>query len=125
MALEIKNGVLVKYTPEPDETEVIIPDGVTEIGEKAFQECKTLTAVTLPDSVQIIREFAFERCTNLVSVQLGNGIRKVEWLSFAFCESLKSVHLPAFSGYIGWDFLMCERMRELWHPTSINPAANR
>ena len=114
MALEIKNGVLVRYTPEPDETEVTVPDGVTEIGEKAFQECKTLTAVTLPDSVQIIGRFAFDECTNLVSVQFGNGIREVGWMSFAFCKSLKAAHLPAFSGDIGWDFLMCEGMRELW-----------
>ncbi len=114
MALEIKNGVLVKYTPEPGETEVTVPDGVTEIGEKAFQECKTLTAVTLPNNVRIIRDAAFERCANLVSVELGNGIREVGWMSFAFCKSLKAVHLPAFSGYIGWDFLGCEGMRELW-----------
>lgn len=114
MALEIQNGVLVKYTEEPGVTEVTVPDGVTEIGEGAFQECKSLTAVTLPDSVQVIHEYAFESCTNLISVELGTGIRQVGWQSFAFCKSLKAIHLPAGSGYVGWDFLMCEGMREVW-----------
>jgi hypothetical protein len=114
MAFDIQNNVLVKYIEEPGVTEVTVPDGVTEIGERAFQDCKSLTAVTLPDSITILDDAAFESCTNLVSVKLGSGIRQVEWMTFAFCKNLKAIHLPAFSGYAGWDFLMCEGMREVW-----------
>lgn len=36
MAFQIENGVLKKYIEEPGVTEVVIPDGVTEIGTCAF-----------------------------------------------------------------------------------------
>ena len=35
MGFKIENGVLKKYTKEPGVTEVVIPDGVTSIGERA------------------------------------------------------------------------------------------
>lgn len=36
MGFHINNGVLILCTQEPEVTEVVIPDGVTEIGESAF-----------------------------------------------------------------------------------------
>ena len=45
----IEKGVLVKYTGEGED--VIIPDGVTAIGDKAFCGCNALTNVTIPESV--------------------------------------------------------------------------
>ena len=38
---------------------VIIKNGVTSIGKKAFKDCTSLTAVTIPDSVTSIGEEAF------------------------------------------------------------------
>ena len=37
MAFEIKDNVVISYTPEENETTVVIPEGVTEIGEGAFR----------------------------------------------------------------------------------------
>ena len=39
MEAEIKNGVLERCIPEQDETSVTVPDGVTQIGTNAFEEC--------------------------------------------------------------------------------------
>ena len=36
MGFEIENGVLIKYTEEPGVTEIVIPNGVTSIGNFAF-----------------------------------------------------------------------------------------
>ena len=50
----IENGVLTKYNgPGGD---VVIPAGVTEIGERAFYGCTDLTGITVPDSVTRIGE---------------------------------------------------------------------
>lgn len=46
---EIENGVLVKYIGAG--RDVVIPDGVTSIGDWAFSRYEGLTSVTIPDSV--------------------------------------------------------------------------
>ena len=43
-------------------TDLVIPDGVTSIGDKAFSECSSLTSVTIPNSVTSIGSYAFEGC---------------------------------------------------------------
>ena len=50
-------------------SDLVIPDGVTSIGEHAFLKCGTITSITVPDSVQTIGDGAFQG-TNPVSVTL-------------------------------------------------------
>ena len=44
---------------------LIIPDGVKNIGDYAFQGCNSLVSVTIPDSVTNIGNCAFDGCNNL------------------------------------------------------------
>lgn len=60
----IKNGVLEKYTG--NESDVIIPDVVTKIGNSAFDNCYDLKSVIIPDSVTSIGDEAFENCRGFV-----------------------------------------------------------
>ena len=60
---------------EPDEkwaalTEVVIKDGVTEIGNQTFQGCTGLTKVTIPDSVKKIGTWSFYMCKGLKNVDI-------------------------------------------------------
>lgn len=58
----IEKGVLTKYTgPGGD---VIILEGVTEIGEMAFHYCTNLTSVTIPEGVTEIRGWPSQVVTN-------------------------------------------------------------
>ena len=59
----IENGVLKEYNGKY--ADVIIPDGVTEIGDYAFFCCSSLTSVTIPNSVTEIGENAFSECESL------------------------------------------------------------
>ena len=51
-------------------TDVVIPDGVTDINDYAFKWCKSLESVTIPDSVTSIGDDAFYGCENLKGVYI-------------------------------------------------------
>jgi hypothetical protein len=51
-------------------TDLVIPDGVTSIGDSAFQYCSGLTSVTIPASVTSIGARAFSWLSDEVSFPL-------------------------------------------------------
>ncbi len=63
-------------------TSVVIPDGVTSIGDCAFVMCGSLTSVTIPDSVTSIGDFAFCACPNL-TIHLPDSIAHIGANPFA------------------------------------------
>jgi hypothetical protein len=70
---------------------VIIPDGVTEIGEYAFAACTNLTSVKIPDSATALKDWSFGYCTNLTTVTIGNNITAIGKYAFFECSALSSV----------------------------------
>ena len=70
---------------------VIIENGVTSIGESAFNSCTSLTSVTIPDSVTSIGERAFSDCTSLVSVTIPNSVTSIGDGAFEDCNNLASI----------------------------------
>ena len=71
---EIVDGVLRKYTGTA--AEVVIPDGVTSIGDYAFSGCSNLTSVTITKRVESVGKRAFEECVSLteIKVEEENGV---------------------------------------------------
>ena len=61
----IKKNILTKYKGAGGN--VIIPDGVTGIGDSAFFRCDNLTSVTIPDGVTSIGDSAFFLCRRVPS----------------------------------------------------------
>ena len=88
----IEKGVLKKYTgPGGD---VVIPDGVSAIGDCAFFGCENLTSVTIPEGVTSIGKSAFFRCDDLKSMTIPEGVTSIGKEAFFRCEGLESVTLP-------------------------------
>ena len=74
---------LICYPAGKTESEFVIPDSVTSIGDSAFSSCGRLTSVTIPDSVTEIGFLAFSYCTNLYDIYfLSSNPPTVDSISF-------------------------------------------
>lgn len=74
--------------------DLIIPEGVTNIGAYAFYGCSSLTNVVFPESVTQIGSGAFENCKNLVSVTLPKGLKEIGRDAFSNCILLETITIP-------------------------------
>ena len=63
-------------------TDLVIPDGVTSIGNFAFEFCSGLTSVTIPNSVTFIGGGAFSGCSGLTSVTIPNSVTSIGDVAF-------------------------------------------
>lgn len=80
---------------------VIIPDGVVNIGPSTFDSCIALTSVTLPNSVINIGDNAFFGCESLNSINIPNSVENIGEGSFSYCSSLSSITIPSSVTSIG------------------------
>ena len=114
----IENGVLIKYVgPGGD---VIIPEEVTSIEEKAFRGCDSLVRVVIPDSVTEIGLNAFAYCERLQDVKLSKNIDEINVCTFYTCPSLKSIQIPDGVTRIWWNvFSYCKSLTHITIPDSV------
>ncbi len=89
----INNGVLEAYIGKGGD--VIVPDGVTSIGDSAFYNRESVKSVVLPASVTSIEKWAFFRCKGLKSIEMSDSITSIGEKAFLQCTSLASVTIPA------------------------------
>ena len=85
---------------------VTIPDSVTSIGMYAFNYCQSITSVVIPDSVTSIGQYAFTRCSKLTNVDIGNNVTSIGDSAFSYCSAIKSVIIPDSVTTLGGSVLM-------------------
>lgn len=99
------NGVLV--------TDLVIPDGVTSIGQYAFEKCYSLTSIKIPDSVKSIGTEAFYDCSGVTEVNLGNGVTEIGYGAFRY-DNFTSITIPDSVTSIGeCAFDSCNKLKDV------------
>lgn len=73
---------------------IVVSEGITEVGERAFYWCTNCTEVILPDSLVAIREYGFNNLRNLRYITLPPNLKIIEFCAFSECAALVSITLP-------------------------------
>ena len=81
---------------------IVIPDGMTRIGEAVFHGW-TITSITIPNSVTSIGAFALSGCTGLTSVTIPNSVTSIGNYAFPD-EDLKTVYFNDLNSFFNIDF---------------------
>lgn len=84
-------------------TDLVIPEGVTNIKNYAFCNYESLKSVTIGNSVTTIGVSVFDDCTSLTSVEIGDSVTSIGTHAFSGCSSLESITLPFVGNTLAGD----------------------
>ena len=97
-----------------------VSDGITNIGDNAFYNCRDMAQVYIPNSVKTIGQSSFYGCQVLEAVTLSDNITSIGWNAFNQCSALKSITLPVHLKSIeGQAFFMCSGLTSLEIPNEV------
>ena len=101
-------------------TNINIPNSVTNIGNDAFSNCESLTSINIPNGVTNIGSFAFDGCNSLTNINIPNNVTNIEDGAFLGCESLTSINIPNSVTNIGdLAFSGCSSLTNINIPNSV------
>lgn len=79
---------------------IVVQEGVTTVGNRAFYGMKNLINVSIPSSVKKLGSLAFADCFSMVQILMPQ-VEEIGWGCFYSCESLVNVKLPETLSFIG------------------------
>ena len=82
-------------------TSITIPNSVTTIGDKAFENCSNLREVEIGKSVLNSFKNIFSNSPNITSVTIEDGVKEINACTFENCTRLKKIIIPQSVSYIG------------------------
>ena len=139
--LKVVKGIVAQYTGDAEE--LVLPEGVTEIGaeafsfnsdvkkiifpdslerigEEAFRDCWELSDPVLPGNLKYIGVKAFSNCKNLTEIVIPEKVERIEDNTFSWCDNLRRVVLPDGLKEIGAEaFEFCEELESVNFPAGI------
>lgn len=110
-----REGMEVSAYREAPWRSIVVPEGVTRIGDYAFKYL-WLSNITLPESLRYLGKGALYG-NKIKSIRIPEGIREIRKDTFCWCEELTSVQLPQKLKKIGRNaFGLCWKLKELTVP---------
>lgn len=105
---------------------VIIEEGVTNIGSRAFEYYSWLKEISIPSSVKTIGDSAFVNCVSLKKIVIPNSVTSIGKACFARCYNLSSISLSSNLQFIGEKaFDRCESMTDIIIPNSVQSIGSK
>ena len=91
-----KDGAeLVVYPCGNGEKNVVVPEGVSVIGNGAFWGKHMMKSVSLPSTLTVIDSGAFQVCMGLTEITIPEGVTYIGSYAFNSCDGLTTVNLPS------------------------------
>lgn len=90
-------GDMRNYTISPFKSgeytikKITIEEGVTSIGNYAFQNCGSVKSIDIPDSVTYIGERAFSCCGDIGSIYISENVDVIGENAFEYCNGLTAI----------------------------------
>ena len=97
-------------------TEVILPDGITKIGYKAFYKTKSLKKINFPESLKIIENQAFYESV-LTAVDIP-GQTAIGARAFESCVNMETLSIPQVTYMGNACFRHCSKLTSVTVPAS-------
>ncbi len=82
-------------------TDVAIGSGLTAVGTYAFRGCTSLTAITIPAGVTSLKDSAFRSCTALTEVTFDGDAPEIG--NYVFNDGAESLQVICYEGAAGFD----------------------
>ncbi len=111
---------VVVYPMGSTATSYVVPNGVTAIGEGAFDGAKNLTNIVLPKGLTDIGPYGFDDCSGLKKIDIPESVTYIGNDAFYYCTSLESIVIPSSVTVIDkWVFFGCESLKWITLPAGI------
>lgn len=83
------------YNDAENITSIILPDGLTRIGERAFNSVDNMQTASIPANVISIGDYAFYACISLESITIPASVEEIGSGAFGGCYSLPAINVAA------------------------------
>ena len=80
------------YSRRTQIRKIAISEGVTSIGEYAFEECTNVTSISIPGSVTELNEYCFSACVSMKSITIPQSVTRIADGVFDACEKLTDIY---------------------------------
>ena len=99
---------------------IVLPKGITTIGDDAFSYNTSLTSIEIPDTVTYIGDYCFSGCNRLQKIKLSKKIQTINQRLLQGCSSLTEIEIPEGVKSIGYAaFSSCSKLTTITLSASL------